>query len=817
MTTDTAIDLVEVTIDGRAAAVPKGTLIIRAAEQLGIHIPRFCDHPLLAPAGACRQCVVDVGMPGPDGSIRWMPKPQSSCTMTVTPGMIVKTQMTSDTVATAQRGVMELLLINHPLDCPVCDKGGECPLQNQAMSDGRCASRFVDTKRTYPKPVALTAQIMLDRERCILCQRCTRFAKEIAGDVFIDLQMRGARQQIGRFDADLLGFAGSASVPASEVDCDVSGGAFASYFSGNIIQICPVGALTSAAYRFRARPFDLRSVPAIAEHDANGAAIRVDVRRDKVLRRLAGNDPQVNEEWISDKDRFAFTWQTAADRLTTPLLRNGKGELVPVAWPIALAAAARGLAAGGAVLTGGRMPVEDAFTYSAFARVVLGTNDIDFRARPASGEEAAALASQVAGTGLGVTFASLEKAPQVLLVAFEPEDEGGIVFLRLRKAAAHGTKVTAIAPFASRGMQRIGAELLATVPGAEARTLAAIGNEPAMAQLASDLSQPGAVILVGERLATVPGGFTALLALAERSGAKVAWIPRRAGERGALEAGCLPMLLPGGRPVSDETARKQMEQRWKAQIPAQPGRSAPEIWAAAANGEIPALMVGGLQLADQVNQDQVRDALTKAFVVSLEVRASDVTAYADVVLPVAPPHERAGTFVNWEGRHRPFGQVLTTTALPEYRVLAMLADACGSPLQAQTLQEIHRDIDTWSGPRWVAADNAAAAPAATHAPAAGAAVLASWHLLLDAGSGQDGEPYLAATAQRPVARMSPQNVPGGGATVTISARGGSITLPLQVTDSMTPGVVWVPTNCAGSHLFASLGVIPGDLVQVEVK
>src|SRR6266568_1966574 len=276
-------DLVTVTIDGIEISVPKGTLIIRAAEQLGVSIPRFCDHPLLDPAGACRQCLVEVT---DMGNGRGMPKPAASCTTTVMPGMVIKTQLTSPQADKAQHGVMELLLINHPLDCPICDKGGECPLQNQAMSNGRADSRFRDVKRTYPKPIAISSQVLLDRERCVLCARCTRFSQQIAGDPFIELLERGALEQVGTAE----------------------GAPFQSYFSGNTIQICPVGALTSAAYRFRSRPFDLVSSPSVCEHCAGGCATRTDHRRGKVMRRLAAPDPEVNEEWICDKGRFAFRY-----------------------------------------------------------------------------------------------------------------------------------------------------------------------------------------------------------------------------------------------------------------------------------------------------------------------------------------------------------------------------------------------------------------------------------------------------------------------------------------------------------------------------
>ena len=364
--------------------------MIRAAEQIGVQIPRFCDHPLLEPVGACRQCLVEVAMPDRDGNLKTMMgppgrvKPQASCTLAVSEGMVVSTQVSSPVADKAQQGVMELLLINHPLDCPVCDKGGECPLQNQAMSNGRGESRFTETKRTFPKPINISAQVLLDRERCVLCARCTRFSEQIAGDPFIALVERGALQQVGIYEKE----------------------PFESYFSGNTIQICPVGALTSASYRFRSRPFDLISSPSVCEHCASGCALRTDHRRGKVTRRLAGFDPEVNEEWNCDKGRFAFRYARQDDRLTTPLVRDEEtGEHRPASWTEAFGVAARGLAAAEGsvgVLTGGRLTGEDAYAYSKFARVALGTNDIDFRARAHSVEEADFLAAQVVGRALDV-------------------------------------------------------------------------------------------------------------------------------------------------------------------------------------------------------------------------------------------------------------------------------------------------------------------------------------------------------------------------------------------------------------------------------
>ncbi|EWS99877.1 NADH dehydrogenase, partial [Intrasporangium oryzae NRRL B-24470] len=497
-------DHVSLTIDGVPVSVPKGTLVIRAAETVGIEIPRFCDHPLLDPVGACRQCLVDVALPDREGVVRPMPKPQASCTMTVSEGMVVNTQETSKVADKAQQGVMELLLINHPLDCPVCDKGGECPLQNQAMSAGRTVSRFEDVKRTYPKPINISSQVLLDRERCVLCARCTRFSDQVAGDPFIALVERGALQQIGIYEEK----------------------PFESYFSGNTVQICPVGALTGAAYRFRSRPFDLVSTPSVCEHCASGCAIRTDHRRGVVLRRMALQDDAVNEEWNCDKGRWAFTYATLPDRVGLPMVRDDNGELKVVGWPEALAAAAAGLRASRAagVLVGGRVSAEDAYAYGKFARLVLGTNDVDFRARPHSAEEADFLARHVAATGPeggAVTYADLERAKAVLLVGLEPEDESPIIFLRLRKAFRRNkTAVYAVGSHVTRGLSKMGGTLVPAYPGREAAVLGDLSGSQPGAAAAAALAD-GGVILVGERLATSPGALSAAVALAASTGARL--------------------------------------------------------------------------------------------------------------------------------------------------------------------------------------------------------------------------------------------------------------------------------------------------------
>jgi len=797
--TTTETETVTLTIDGIEVTAPKGEILIRTCERLGIIVPRFCDHPLLDPAGACRQCLVEVEMGG-----RPMPKPQASCTMTVADGMVVKTQHTSPVADKAQQGVMELLLINHPLDCPICDKGGECPLQNQAMSSGRTDSRFVETKRTFPKPLPISSQVLLDRERCVLCQRCTRFSEEIAGDPFIDLLERGANQQIGTAE----------DTP------------FQSYFSGNTIQICPVGALTSAAYRFRSRPFDLKSTPSVCEHCSSGCATRTDTRRGQVQRKLAGNDPEVNEEWLCDKGRFAFRYLGSKQRITRPHVRDESGQLVEASWTEALRVAAEGLLAARAnrgigVLAGGRLTLEDAYAYSKFARVAAGTHDVDFRARPHSAEELAFLTTTVGTTPeTGVSFTAIEAAPAVLTVGLDLEEEAGIVFLRVRKAVRkRGQRVYQLGQWTTAGMRKTEATLIRAVPGAEASVL----REQVSGELVDALAGPGAVILVGDRAAEVPGLHSAVAELATRTGAKVAWIPRRAGDRGALEVGAVPTLLPGGRPVTDAAARAEIEQAWGISgLPATPGRSTDGILAAAAAGELSGLVVGGVDPHDLADPAAALAALENVgFLVSLEIHASAVTELADVVLPVAPDAQRAGTYLNWEGRRREFAPSLDPSGvLPDCRVLDTLAVEMDADLFTQTPAAAAGDLARLGA--YAAPPTASTAPTEppgrTPRPAqAGSAVLATWRQLIDEGSLSVDEPALAGTARPPRVRANPATaerlglVEGGAASVATDR--GAITLPVELAD-LPDGVVWLPANSPGSAVRSTLGVGHGALVRV---
>lgn len=769
----TEVEMITLVIDGFEVSVPKGTLVIRAAEKLGIQIPRFCDHPLLDPAGACRQCLVDIEING-----RAFPKPQASCTIPVENGMVVKTQLTSTVADKAQKGVMELLLVNHPLDCPVCDKGGECPLQNQAMSNGRSESRFEGVKRTFEKPKPISSQVLLDRERCVLCARCTRFSNQIAGDPFITLNERGALQQVGIYEKN----------------------PFESYFSGNTIQICPVGALTGASYRFRARPFDLVSKDSACEHCASGCAMRTDIRRGKTLRRLAGDDASINEEWNCDKGRWAFKYLTSRERVNSPMIRGEDGELHEASWPEALAAAAQGLKDKRVgVLVGGRTTIQDAYGYAKFARVTLNTNDIDFRARFNSEEERSFLSS--IALNLNTSYLDLDKADQVVLIGFEPEDESPIVFLRLfKQVQKRALKVLTDAPYSSRGSKKLNATTIASV--AEIKNLT-----------------EKSVVIVGERAAEVPGVISVVVKVSQEANAKLAWIPRRAGERGALLAGAIGTLFPGGRPVADAAARNDLQRAWGVtELPEAIGKSTSEILNALdksprEDGALDAAVIGGIDPMD-ISANALSQLL-HTFIVSLEISHSAITAIADVVLPVAAVVEKSGSFVDWQGRARSFEKgIEESSARCDLKILSALADEMGRPINLPSVKATTREIEAlgeWNGakPTFLPTQNSNSSSGLT---------LSSWRQLLDLGSLQEGEVNLAGTARKSLAHISENlaskiGVTSGGS-IRISSELGSITLPVEITQ-MADDQVWVPRNSMDSQVIPNLGFVRGSVQVVK--
>jgi NADH-quinone oxidoreductase subunit G len=532
------------------------------------------------------------------------------------------------------------------------------------------------------------------------------------------------------------------------------------------------------------------------------------------MRRLAWEDPEVNEDWNCDKGRFAFAY-LKTNRLTQPKVRTKDGTQVDALWPDAIDFAAKGLKeANGkvAVLLGGRLTMEDAYAYSKFARLALGTNDIDFRNRVNSAEELDFLGNFVAGSAGSVTYADLEKAKDVVLVNFEPEEESPIVFLRLRKAVAKSKiNIIAIAPYLSRGLEKINAEVVATKPGDEAKVIRGL-----------NIAQES-IILVGERAAASPGTLSAVLEVAEKTNSKLSWIPRRAGERGAIEVGALPNLLPGARPVTETSARSEVGAIWgvnASDIPNKPGKNHAEIIQAALNGEVKALIIAGLDVLDSPDPQALGQAINAVdFVITLGIQENSLTRYANVSLPVAPVTEKSGTFINWEGRPRPFGRAISSTnALTDARVLAMLAESLGFEFGLQTIEELRQELSSfgnWTGKK---IEKPVVKEVGALETSPSTAILSTWNLLLDDGALQKGEEHLAGTQRTAAAHMSEKTAADhkleNDDKVIISNARGSITIKLEIIE-MVNDVVWIPANNHDSKVKSKLGAKEGDIVTIQ--
>jgi NADH-quinone oxidoreductase subunit G len=801
-----ADETVTLTIDGQEVTVPTGTLVIRAAEQLQITIPRFCDHPLLAPAGACRQCFVDIALArAPD-----QPRTMTSCTTEVAEGMVVNTHLTSERARESQEAQLEFLLINHPLDCPMCDKGGECPLQDQALAHGPSHSRFVDRKRRYEKPVPISAQIGLDRERCVLCARCTRFSDEISGDPFIELFERGALEQVAIYEDE----------------------PYHSYYSGNVVQICPVGALTANSYRFAARPFDVRAVDSVCNQCADGCNVRVDVRSGRIERQLAKTNMAVNEAWNCDKGRFGFEYVAHPTRLTEPAARDELGSVAETTWTGAVRAAAQRLTAardgrGVGVLTGGNLTDEDAYAVSRFARDVLGTDDVDFRRTARTDEEWGVLAA-VAGAP-GPSYDDVEHARVVVVAGIDTEEESPILHLRLRKAMRrHGQRIVAVGA-ALGAIGDIAWRWVRTAPGDEARVLRALAGTGDTPREGSDLEAvadalaeaddaagdgPGVVVLAGERLATSPSGLAAAAELASAgSGRAFAWVPRKAGARGAVDAGLMPGLLPGGRALDDPGPVADVWSR----LPERTGRDARGVLEAAAAGELDALYLVGVDPARDFEDPALARRALEAVgtVIVQDVLETDTTHYADVVLPAAAAQERVGSFTTWEGRRQAFAQVVPPPlrCLEDWDILRQVSRAMGTDLGWETAMDVRREAAPLMAAERSVADRLAAVRSAERGEAppdddggtqpAGRAE--SGHLVVEAvpsllgrGSMLRGADALNATARPPQAWLNPADAERAGLAtgdrVALTAGEARIELPVHVTTDVAEGCVRVPTN-----------------------
>ena len=634
---------VTVTVNGTPIEANRDELLIAAAERAGVYIPRFCYHPRMKPVGMCRMCIVEV-------DTGRGPALQPSCMLPVTEGMIVDTE--SDVTKKAQDGVLEFLLINHPLDCPVCDKGGECPLQDQTLAFGPGESRFIEEKRHFEKPIALSPLVYMDRERCILCDRCTRFSSEVAGDPLISFINRGNETEVNTFPDD----------------------PFASYFSGNTVQICPVGALTAVPYRFKARPWDLDQVESTCTSCSVGCRVAVQSSSNRLVRYLGVDVDPVNHGWLCDKGRFDFEAIGSEDRLDAPLV-NG----APTDWSEALTKAADALeAATVGIIGGARLTNEDAYAWSKLARTVIGTDDVDCQLGDG-------LPAEVV---LGLPRATIDEAcaaDVLVLLTADVKEELPVLYLRLREAVVDkGLKILELSPTAT-GMTRYATTSLRYAPGEAARAVRDVAAE-LTGNVVCVLGRPS----LAESADAVVAGAAALLEIVP--GATFLSGLRRSNVHGALDMGLAPGMLPGR--VSSDEGRAWFK-TW-GDLPVGRGRDARGMLEAAAAGELQTLvLLGADPLADFPDRELARRALEGAgTVIAVDCFRTESVARAAVVLPASMYAEKAGSTTNLEGRVSRLNAKVTPpgTARDDWMIAVELAARMGGDLGIETLDDIWAEL-----------------------------------------------------------------------------------------------------------------------------
>ncbi len=661
-TTEPEASTVAVTVNGVEIHATPGDLLIDACEKAGTYIPRFCYHPRMTPVGMCRMCLVEV-------DTGRGPALQPSCMLPVSDGMTVDTE--SELTKKAQDGVLEFLLANHPLDCPVCDKGGECPLQDQTMAFGPGESRFIEEKRHYEKPIAISDTVYLDRERCILCDRCTRFADEVAGDTLIHFMDRGNNTQVNTFPNE----------------------PFASYFSGNTVQACPVGALTAKPYRFKARPWDLEENLSTAWTDSVGSRVTVQSSRNKVLRVLGVDSDTVNWGWLSDKERFAFEALNSEERIAQPLTRSGD-ELAPTGWAGAMTTVVDALTEVDpvrvGVIGGARLTNEAQYAWAKLAKAVIGTDNVDAQLGDGLPAE----------TVLGLPRATIADACRpggtIILAGPDPKEDLGALYLRLRHAIVNdGAKLIELTPHRT-GLSGLAAHSLHPRPGelgalaaalvnATSGTAADAGGVPAdmIAAAAAAISGPVTVVLgrssLAESSAAVVDAAVALSGLTDVSFLSAL---RRGNIHGALDAGLAPGLLPGRTTLADSGA--VFADAWGS-VPEAAGLDTAGMLAAAADGELDVLvLLGADPLSDFPDGDAAEAGLAGAgTVIAIDTLPNaSVVAHADLVLPAAAATEVDGTFTNLEGRVSLCEQKVTPcgTARSDWMIAAQVAQRLGADL-----------------------------------------------------------------------------------------------------------------------------------------
>ncbi len=796
-------DLVKITIDGREIQVPHGQLVIKAAEDHGTYIPRFCWHPRMKEVGMCRMCLVEIETPR--GTIL-----TTSCTTPASQGMVVHTA--SETTKKAQEGILEFLLINHPLDCPVCDKGGECPLQDQTLAYGPGESRFVEEKRHFEKPIPISDLVFLDRERCILCARCTRFAEEIAGDPLIEFKDRGNHTQVQTFP----------DLP------------FSSYFSGNTVQICPVGALTASAYRFKARPWDLRRVESSCSHCTVGCRIAVDSSQNDVLRFSGVDNDATNQGWLSDKCRFGFEFIGSENRLRSPLIKVD-GEFQETTWSAALDMVAERLGAiidehgGEAVggIGGARSTNEDAYAFSKFMRTVVGSNHLD--AQLDDGLDPRFLV----GVSPRATIADLDRAATILLWAPDLKEESGSLYLRVRHAAQErGAKLVVVHPRRT-GLDDRATHKLTYRPGEGPALLADLASGTGeYAAVLETLSQGPVVAIVGRTgLTEQPGLAEAVAGFAlGLPDAKVLPFARRSNVFGALDMGVAPTLLPGRVGLDDAEAMSQLEAVW-GPIPTHDARGTMGILEGLAVGELKALiLLGADPLRDVPDATVARRGVEAAeFVVAIDMFLTDSSRLADVVLPAEGFGEKEGTITNLEGRVQKVNRIVTGPgqSQADWTILDDISRRLGKPLGFASAEAIAKEVAdvapayagmTWELLEWDEKEGAVvpygdaaqpltvrpAAPgradleAMARAPSSGAFALHIARTLYDDGVLMRNSLSLHALAPGAAVYLHPDDAERlgvvDGALVEVKTVDASVRLPAVLDPSLLSGVAYVPFN-----------------------
>ena len=672
--TDQKPDTVTITVDGKPMEAKPGEMVIAVAERNGVYIPRFCYHPRMRPVGMCRMCLVE--MKGPRGFAL-----APACFVPTADGQEVVT--TSPAVKKAQDGVLEFLLINHPLDCPVCDRGGECPLQDQTLAFGPGESRFVEEKRHWAKPIALSDLVYLDRERCIQCDRCTRFADEVAGDPLIEFIGRSDHIEINTFPDQ----------------------PFSSYFSGNTVQICPVGALLARPYRFKARPWDLEQVESTCTMCSVGCRVAVQSSANELTRYLGVDSEPVNHGWLCDQGRFSYEYVNSDQRVVTPLVRKDD-ELVEASWGEALAVTAKALESAKAVhgpgavavLGGARLANEDAYAWAKLAKGVLGTDNVD--AQLGDGLPAELV--------LGLPRATVDEAcaaPVVILLGPDIKEELPVLYLRLREAAVDkDVPLVELTPQRT-GMSRYCKASLAYRPGEAALLARALvdgtttdvaGVKAAAVIEARDLIAEGAVVVLGRPSVAESGASVAAAALILAGLPGVRFLPalRRGNVLGALDMGMAPGVLPGR--VSLDAGREWFASAWPT-VPAERGLDAAGLLAAAAVGRIQALvLLGADPVADFPDRQLARQALAGAgFVVAVDAFLTESSSQADVVLPAAAFSERRGTTTNLEGRITSLGQKIVPRGVSwaDWMIAVELAARLGTELGFETVEQVWDEIE----------------------------------------------------------------------------------------------------------------------------